>query len=69
MNEMVYFGGRPRLGEILVGNGKLEQRQLERALSHQASVSSLIGEILVTLGFISEDDLTGALAEQLGLAV
>ena len=69
MNELVYFGERPRLGEILVGGGKLEQKQLDRALSHQDSVSTRIGEILVTLGYISEDDLTAALAEHLQMAV
>jgi general secretion pathway protein E len=69
MNELVYFGERPRLGEILVGGGKLEQKQLERALSHQTTVSTRIGEILVTLGYISEDDLTAALAEHLQLEV
>jgi general secretion pathway protein E len=69
MNELVYFGERQRLGEILVGGDKLEQNQLERALSHQSSVPTRIGEILVTLGYISEDDLTEALAEQLHLEV
>jgi len=69
MNELVYFGERPQLGEILVGGGKLEQKQLDRALSHQASVSTRIGEILVTLGYIGEDDLTATLAEQLHLAI
>ncbi|NTV12764.1 MAG: Flp pilus assembly complex ATPase component TadA [Desulfobulbaceae bacterium] len=69
MNELIYFGERARLGEILVAGHKLDQKQLDRALAHQASVSSPIGEILVTLGHIGEDDLMGALAEQLGLAV
>ena len=69
MNELVYLGERPRLGEVLVGGGKLEQKQLDRALSHQDSVSSRIGEILVTLGYVSEDDLTTALAWHLGMEV
>jgi general secretion pathway protein E len=68
MNEMIYPGEHQLLGEILVGNKKLEAKQLERALSHQVSVSSRIGEILVTLGYIGEDDLVGALAQQLGLS-
>ena len=69
MNELIYFGERVRLGEILVAGEKLDQKQLDRALSHQASVASPIGEILVTLGHIGEDDLMAALAEQLGLTV
>jgi len=69
MNEMIYPGEHQLLGEILVGNNKLEAKQLERALSHQASVSSRIGEILLTLGYIGEDDLVVALAQQLELPV
>ena len=69
MNEMIYAGEHQLLGEILVGNNKLEAKQLERALSHQAAVSSRIGEILVTLGYIGEDDLIAALAQQLALPV
>jgi len=69
MNELIYFGERTRLGEILVAGEKVDQKQLDRALSHQASVDSPIGEILVTLGHIGEDDLMEALGEQLGLAV
>lgn len=51
----------------MVGAGKVEPMQLERALSHQATVSTRVGEILVTLGYVSEDDVVGVLAEQLAL--
>ena len=64
MNKLVFFGDRQRIGEILVGGGKVEPMQLERALSHQDTVSSKIGEILVTLGYLSEEDVIAALAEQ-----
>jgi len=67
MNELVFPGERRLIGEMLVGAGKVEPLQLERALSHQASVSTRIGEILVTLGYVSEDDIVGILAEQFTL--
>ncbi|MDT8335782.1 MAG: ATPase, T2SS/T4P/T4SS family, partial [Desulfurivibrionaceae bacterium] len=47
--------------------GKVEPMQLERALSHQASMSTRVGEILVNLGYVSEDDIVVILAEQLSL--
>ncbi|MBU0482377.1 MAG: Flp pilus assembly complex ATPase component TadA [Proteobacteria bacterium] len=69
MNNMVYYGEYKRVGEMLVNYGKLEQVQLDRALSHQANVSSRIGEILITLGFVSEEDLVEVLGEQLSLSM
>ena len=68
MNELMFTGeDRRRIGEILVGAGKVEPMQLERGLSHQATVATRIGEILVTLGYVSEDDVVGALAEQMSI--
>jgi general secretion pathway protein E len=68
MNELIFTGeDRRRIGEILVGGGKIEPMQLERGLSHQATVATRIGEILVTLGYVSEDDIVGALAEQMSM--
>lgn len=69
MNRLVFLGDRQLVGEILVGGGKVEPMQLERALSHQDAVSSKIGEILVTLGYVSEEDVIGALAEQLSMGL
>ena len=67
MNQLVYFGKKEKIGEMLVNNGKIEQNQLDRALSHQATVHSRIGEILITLGFVGAEDLMKVLAEQLAL--
>jgi general secretion pathway protein E len=69
MNELLFSGERQRIGEILIRTGKVEPLQLERALSHQATVSTRVGEILVTLGYVGEDDITAVLAEQLALAL
>jgi general secretion pathway protein E len=68
MNELIFTGeDRRRIGDILVGAGKVEPMQLERGLSHQATVATRIGEILVTLGYVSEDDVVAALAEQMSM--
>ena len=69
MSHTVYFHKKDKLGAILLIHGKVEQNQLERALSHQSSVDQRIGEILVSLGFIGEDDVTNALADQLSLDI
>lgn len=69
MNNSVIFQKKEKIGTLLVNKGKLQPVQLERALSHQDSVDHRIGEILVSLGFIGEDDITQALAEQLSLNI
>ncbi len=66
---MVVYPKKEKIGELLIRKGKIQASQLDRALSHQASVNHRIGEILINLGFISEEDLTNALAEQLSLSL
>ncbi len=56
-----------RLGEILVEQKGLSPEDLDRALRLQKEGGERIGMMLVRLGMISERDLAGALAEQLGL--
>lgn len=41
---------RPRLGDLLVQAGKLSARDLDRALSAQQEMGSMIGRVLVQLG-------------------
>ncbi|MEW6427526.1 MAG: ATPase, T2SS/T4P/T4SS family [Thermodesulfobacteriota bacterium] len=69
MHDIVIFGKKFRTGELLVQSGKLKESQLERALSHQSSVPHRLGDILITLGFVSEEDLLEVLSDQLGLAI
>jgi len=69
MSRPVIFRKGKKIGELLVQSGKLQANQLERGLSHQASVPHRIGEILTSLGFVSDDDVSQALAAQLGLAI
>jgi len=67
--QSTFFRKKEKIGSLLVGNGRLQPTQLERALAHQETVSRRLGEILLSLGYISEEDLAAALAEQLGLTV
>ncbi|RLJ38457.1 type II secretion system ATPase GspE [Acidovorax sp. 106] len=65
--EPSFAAERVRLGELLVKAGKLSARDLERALSAQQEMGSLLGQVLVQLGVVSELDVAHALAQQLGL--
>lgn len=56
-----------RLGDLLVQAGKLSARDLERALSAQQEMGGMLGRVLVRLGLVSEADVAGVLAVQLGV--
>jgi general secretion pathway protein E len=58
---------RKRLGEILIERGKLDAANLERALRLQPESGDRLGALLVTLGVVSQRDVSEALAAQLGL--
>lgn len=54
-----------RLGEILIEAQKITKEQLKKALSEQSAQGGKIGETLLRLGFIDEENLYGALSKQL----
>lgn len=54
-----------RLGEILMDNGVLKEAELKRALEIQKEEGGLLGQILVGKGFLTEEDVVVALAQQL----
>ena len=56
-----------RLGEILVESGCIDRAQLERALEQARRSGTRLGETLLRMGIIGEEDLARCLAEQLGL--
>ena len=60
---------RLRLGDLLVQAGKLSARDLERALSAQQEMGSMLGRVLVRLGLVSDADVAQALSSQLGIAL
>ncbi|MFA6357694.1 MAG: hypothetical protein WCY09_03375 [Candidatus Omnitrophota bacterium] len=55
-----------QLGELLFDRGIISQEQLDSALSVQREKGGLIGEILVELGFVKEDDIAQSLTAQYG---
>jgi general secretion pathway protein E len=60
---------RPRLGELLVRDERLSQRDLDQALAAQSEMGDLLGRVLVRLGLLTEADVARALCEQLGLVL
>jgi general secretion pathway protein E len=64
--EMAHFGPE-RIGEILVRRCGVAADAIERALTKQREEGGLLGEILVRLRLIDEDQLALALALQLDL--
>lgn len=55
-----------RIGEVLIDRGSINANQLNIALQKQKKKSTLLGEILLDLGFISLDTLREAVAETAG---
>jgi type IV pilus assembly protein PilB len=58
---------RKKLGEYLLAWGKLEEQQLEEALRVQKGTGKRIGQVLVELGYASDDDVAKAVASQFNL--
>ena len=55
------------LGELLVTRGVLTKDQLGIALKEQGRTGKRMGEIMVDLGFCSEDDISQVVANQAGV--
>ncbi len=55
-----------QLGELLIEQGIITQAQLEAALQAQREKGGLIGEILVILGIVKEEDIAQSLTAQYG---
>jgi len=68
-NAMMDAVPRMPLGELCVARGLLTADQLQQALDHQAEKGHkrLIGEVLVELGMLSEQQVMSVLAEEYGL--
>jgi type IV pilus assembly protein PilB len=56
-----------RLGDILIGSGKITQSQLDAALAAQGDERGMLGSILVRRGLITWDELGAALSQQFGV--
>lgn len=54
-----------KIGEILIENGSITQKQLTEALDYQKKQPSmLLGKVLIELGYVSEEDIVVAVATQ-----
>lgn len=58
---------RKKIGEILVGWGLINPKQLDEALAKAASTGKRTGEVLVELGYAKDDQIAKALAHQHGM--
>src|SRR3954454_2951675 len=61
--------GRARLGDLLVRRDAVAAADMREALGLQSDRGLRLGELLVELGVVTEDDVAAALAEQAGLDV
>ena len=64
MLNTVFFKKKEKIGELLIRKGKITKGEMERAMAHMETADQGLGEILISLGFISELDLVETLAEQ-----
>jgi type II secretory ATPase GspE/PulE/Tfp pilus assembly ATPase PilB-like protein len=56
-----------KLGEMLIADGLIDERQLELALAEQRRVGGKLGGILAELGFTTEEEISRSLARQSGV--
>ena len=56
-----------RLGELLTKASLITQDQLKEALKIQKETAGKLGETLIKLGFVSEEDITECLSQQFGV--
>ena len=56
-----------RVGEVLLGEGLVNEEQISKALAAQKSAGQKLGELLVEQGAVSNAILVGALARSLGV--
>lgn len=56
-----------RLGDVLISEGKITQEQLESALKEQKIKGKLLGDTLVDLGYVSQDDMIDVLCRHLNV--
>jgi type IV pilus assembly protein PilB len=55
-----------QLGELLIERDVITKAQLDKALAAQKAKGGLLGEILVGLGYVKEEDIAQVIAMQYG---
>lgn len=63
---MALFGVKKRLGDMLVEAGKITEEQLMKALEEQKAQKTKLGETLMSLGFISQEDFADFFCSTMG---
>ena len=58
---------RKKMGEVLVDEGLLKDDQVQEAVRRQRATGESFGEILVSMGFVTESDIARTLVKQSGL--
>lgn len=56
-----------RLGDILISEGIITQKQLEEAIAFQKKEGGKLGEVLIDLGYVNEEQIVIALSKQLSI--
>jgi len=56
-----------KIGELLLSQGVLTQKQLQIALEHQQVTGAILGDLLIKLGFITAPEFARTIAVQSGL--
>jgi type IV pilus assembly protein PilB len=56
-----------QIGELLVKENMITVEQLDAALKHQRQHGGRLGSIMITLGFVQDDDITSVLSRQYGV--
>ncbi len=55
-----------RIGEVLLERGIINREKLEEALKHQKAHGGLMGQVLISLGYATEEQIALALTAQYG---
>lgn len=58
---------KKKLGELLSEAGLIDENHLKAALSYQSEWGGRLGSILITKGFVAEEDMLAVLEKQLGM--
>jgi len=67
MNDLTSGQCPAKLGEILINNGYLNEKQLNEAILIQSKSQKLLGQIITDLRYVDEDVIVKAVSNQLGM--
>ena len=64
---MAIIRKRVRIGDLMISEGLITAAQLETALKEQKIRGTKLGETLIALGYVSQEDFSNILSSQLGI--